>query len=93
VYDAKEAGFLPGGASLHNCMSGHGPDFATFEKASRSNTSQPEYITGTMAFMFETRSVIVPTSAALGLPELQHDYAQCWSGLSKYFSPDLAQSA
>lgn len=92
VYDAKEAGFLPGGASLHNCMSGHGPDSATFEKAIRSDTSQPEYITGTMAFMFETRSVIVPTSAAMALPELQHDYAQCWGGLSKYFSPELAAS-
>ena len=25
AYDAKEGGFAPGGASLHNCMSGHGP--------------------------------------------------------------------
>jgi homogentisate 1,2-dioxygenase len=93
VYDAKEGGFLPGGASLHNCMSGHGPDFATFEKASRSDTSQPEYLSGTMAFMFETRSVIIPTSGALALPELQQDYTRCWSGLSKHFSPDQAASA
>ena len=28
VYDAKAEGFAPGGASLHNCMSGHGPDAA-----------------------------------------------------------------
>ncbi|MDE2304110.1 MAG: homogentisate 1,2-dioxygenase, partial [Gammaproteobacteria bacterium] len=34
VYDAKAHGFLPGGASLHNCMSGHGPDAGTFAKAS-----------------------------------------------------------
>ncbi|MGA9984543.1 MAG: homogentisate 1,2-dioxygenase, partial [Acidobacteriaceae bacterium] len=33
-YDAKAEGFLPGGASLHNCMSGHGPDAETWEKAS-----------------------------------------------------------
>ena len=33
-YDAKAEGFLPGGASLHNCMSGHGPDAETFERAS-----------------------------------------------------------
>ncbi len=32
-YDAKEGGFLPGGASLHNCMSAHGPDKASYEKA------------------------------------------------------------
>jgi homogentisate 1,2-dioxygenase len=25
VYDAKAEGFLPGGASLHNSMSAHGP--------------------------------------------------------------------
>ncbi len=41
VYDAKAAGFVPGGASLHNCMSGHGPDAQTFEKASHSDTSAP----------------------------------------------------
>ena len=33
-YDAKAEGFLPGGASLHNCMAGHGPDAATYERAS-----------------------------------------------------------
>ena len=33
VYDAKAEGFVPGGASLHNCMSGHGPDAETFAKA------------------------------------------------------------
>ena len=46
VYDAKSEGFLPGGASLHNCMSGHGPDAATFESASRADTSRPEQIGG-----------------------------------------------
>src|SRR5215813_280826 len=34
VYDAKAEGFLPGGASLHNCMSAHGPDAETFARAS-----------------------------------------------------------
>jgi homogentisate 1,2-dioxygenase len=33
AYDAKAEGFSPGGASLHNSMSGHGPDAGTFEKA------------------------------------------------------------
>jgi homogentisate 1,2-dioxygenase len=89
AYDAKAGGFLPGGASLHNCMSGHGPDATTFEKASRSDTSRPEYLDGTMAFMFETRSMICPTAKALGLPELQQDYAHCWNELSKHFSPQL----
>jgi homogentisate 1,2-dioxygenase len=47
AYDAKAEGFVPGGASLHNCMSGHGPDAATFEKgqqrrhASRTRSPTP----------------------------------------------------
>ena len=39
-YDAKSAGFRPGGASLHNCMSGHGPDCGTFDKASSIDTTR-----------------------------------------------------
>ena len=31
-YDAKQ-GFSPGGASLHSCMTAHGPDCETFLKA------------------------------------------------------------
>ncbi len=87
VYDAKAEGFAPGGASLHNCMSGHGPDADTFEKASRADTSQPHYVRDTMAFMFETRSVIRPTARALQSPQLQSDYYQCWQGLKKHFNP------
>ena len=87
VYDAKADGFSPGGASVHNCMSGHGPDAATFEKASSADTSQPHHITDTMAFMFETRSVIRPTRFALESPQLQRDYAQCWQGLRSHFTP------
>ena len=41
AYDAKAEGFVPGGASLHNSMSGHGPDAETFEKASRADLSKP----------------------------------------------------
>lgn len=85
VYDAKAEGFLPGGASLHNCMSGHGPDAETFERATRIDTAQPQYIRDTMAFMFETRTVIRPTRFALETPLLQTDYYRCWQGLSKNF--------
>ena len=89
-YDAKEEGFHPGGASLHNCMSGQGPDRATFEKASRADTQQPEYVDQTMAFMLETRAAICPTAHALGLPQLQHDYQACWQDLPKKFSRSAA---
>jgi len=87
VYDAKAAGFSPGGASLHNCMSGHGPDADTFEAASRANTEQPHQVTNTMAFMFETRNLLRPTAAALALPQFQADYQTCWQGLKKHFDP------
>jgi len=87
VYDAKADGFSPGGASLHNCMSGHGPDAATFEKASGGDTTQPHHVTDTMAFMFETRTVIRPTRFALESPQLQRDYSQCWQGLRSHFTP------
>src|SRR5690606_8771551 len=85
VYDAKAGGFVPGGGSLHNCMSGHGPDGATFQKASSADTSQPDHIVDTMAFMFETRAVIVPTRQALESPQLQRDYFECWQGIHKHF--------
>jgi homogentisate 1,2-dioxygenase len=88
VYDAKAGGFEPGGASLHNCMTGHGPDAETFERALRADTTRPQRISDTMAFMFETRSMIRPTRRALQLPQLQSDYAQCWRSLPKRFDPD-----
>jgi homogentisate 1,2-dioxygenase len=88
VYDAKSTGFVPGGASVHNCMSGHGPDAATFNKAVAADTRAPVHIAGTMAFMFETRMVIKPTRCALqGWPPLQSDYMSHWLDLKKRFDP------
>ena len=88
VYDAKAEGFVPGGASLHNCMSGHGPDADTFEKASHSDTSKPHKVGDTMAFMFETRTLIKPTRFALETAQLQAHYYECWQGLKKHFNPE-----
>ena len=85
AYDAKAEGFLPGGGSLHNAMSGHGPDAATFEKAS-SAVLAPQRIDGTLAFMFESRYVICPSRLALEAPQRQHDYQDCWRGLAKHFT-------
>ncbi len=85
VYDAKEEGFMPGGASLHNCMAGHGPDAATFEKASTADTSKPQKVADTLAFMFETRTLLRPTRFALESAQLQAHYFECWQGLRKRF--------
>ena len=85
VYDAKAEGFVPGGASLHNCMSGHGPDAATFAQASHA-ALVPRKLDATLAFMFESRYVIRPTRFALQMPQLQGDYLACWQGLTKQFT-------
>lgn len=84
-YDAKAEGFVPGGASLHNCMSGHGPDAETFERAS-SAALKPQYLDNTLAFMFETQLVVRPTRFALETRNLQHEYYECWQGLKKHFN-------
>jgi len=87
AYDAKAEGFVPGGASLHNSMTGHGPDRETFDKASAADTSKPQYITDTMAIMFETPAALKPTRHALESAQLQHEYYRCWQGLKKNFDP------
>ncbi len=84
-YDAKEEGFVPGGGSLHNQMSAHGPDLDAFEKASNSDL-KPQKLEGTMAFMFESRYIIRPTKFAMETSKLQHEYSEVWQGLKKNFS-------
>ena len=86
AYDAKAEGFVPGGASLHNSFAAHGPDRATFERASSAELT-PQKIADTLAFMFETRLVIRPTEFALNTPALQRDYDECWSGFERRFQP------
>lgn len=84
VYDAKAEGFLPGGASLHNCMSAHGPDADTWERATRAEL-KPHKLEETMAFMFESRYAMRLTRYAIESSELQHDYFEGWQGLAKHF--------
>ncbi|MHB0972477.1 MAG: homogentisate 1,2-dioxygenase [Thermoanaerobaculia bacterium] len=84
VYDAKAEGFLPGGGSLHNCMSGHGPDAATYAAASTAEL-KPQYQADTLAFMFESRFVLRPTKFAMETSLRQDDYWRCWADLPKGF--------
>jgi homogentisate 1,2-dioxygenase len=90
AYDAKAEGFVPGGCSLHNCMSGHGPDAATFDRASNADLARPDVIADTMAFMFETRAVLRPTAQALAAMHRQRGYQACWAGLRRNFQPPAA---
>ena len=80
AYDAKAEGFAPGGLSLHNLMSGHGPDVDSWRKASEAEL-KPVKIDGTMAFMVETCWPFRPTDWAL--ERAQPDYDEAWAGFPK----------
>jgi homogentisate 1,2-dioxygenase len=80
AYDAKADGFAPGGLSLHNLMSGHGPDLDSWRKASAAEL-KPAKIDGTMAFMLETCWPFRPTEWAL--ERAQPDYDAAWAGFPK----------
>jgi homogentisate 1,2-dioxygenase len=80
AYDAKAEGFQPGGLSLHNLMSGHGPDVDSWRKASAAEL-KPMKIDGTMAFMVETCWPYRPTQFALD--RAQSDYDEAWAGFPK----------
>jgi homogentisate 1,2-dioxygenase len=84
AYDAKAEGFAPGGLSLHNLMAGHGPDVASWEKASHAELT-PHKIDGTMAFMVETCWPYRPTRFALD--HAQGDYDSSWAGFPKAVLP------
>jgi homogentisate 1,2-dioxygenase len=90
-YDAKESGFTPGGCSLHNCMSAHGPDLDAYEKGV-SNQLTPNYYEHTLAFMFESRQSWQLTNAALNASFRQTDYLACWAGLEAHFKHDVVAS-
>lgn len=86
VYDAKTSGgFVPGGGSLHNFYSAHGPDAETFENASHADL-KPQKTQDTMAFMFESRAPYLLTDFAVQKGFLQSDYHLCWQDFAKHFS-------
>ncbi|KAL2944438.1 Homogentisate 1 2-dioxygenase [Bienertia sinuspersici] len=93
-YEAKADGFLPGGASLHSCMTPHGPDTKTYEATiSCGENARPYKITDTMAFMFESYLIPRVCSWALESPFLDHDYYQCWIGLRSHFCKEDCSKA
>jgi homogentisate 1,2-dioxygenase len=88
AYDAKKAGgFVPGGASLHNCMVPHGPDQATYEKAMKDPCDMPTYYDQGMAFMFESCLPMKVTPQAMHDSSWRDDdYETCWEGLDCQFT-------
>eukprot|EP00163_Fabomonas_tropica_P016233 TRINITY_DN291_c0_g1_i1.p1 TRINITY_DN291_c0_g1~~TRINITY_DN291_c0_g1_i1.p1 ORF type:complete len:318 (-),score=73.75 TRINITY_DN291_c0_g1_i1:149-1102(-) len=85
-YDAKTGGgFVPGGGSLHSCMTPHGPDADTFDKASNANLSPYQISKDSLAFMFESTYVFRLTKHALAADRLDNDYWKCWQTLKNNF--------
>lgn len=83
-YDAKKEGFLPGGISIHNCMTPHGPDQKSYDLAINQQL-KPEAYLNTLAFMFETREPWQVTEQAMNNSQRQKDYNNCWQGLKPQF--------
>ena len=85
VYDAKADGFVPGGASAcTTVMSPHGPDAATFAKASTSELKPgiPRQYHGVYA-----RELLgyAPDASGIERTHFQPDYMNVWQGLTSNF--------
>lgn len=80
-YEAKKEGFRKGGASLHSCMTAHGPDTATYKGAS-SAPLKPVYMDGTMAFMFESSYLFKLSEYAMA-SKINNDYYKCWEEIGR----------
>ncbi|KAH6868931.1 Homogentisate 1,2-dioxygenase [Thelonectria olida] len=87
-YDAaKDGGVKPGSATIHNVMSGHGPDSETFEQAFNAELKPVKVGTSSMAFMFETLMMMGVTDWALNhSKKRQADYQKVkWQPLKVRF--------
>ncbi|CDZ78191.1 Homogentisate 1,2-dioxygenase [Legionella massiliensis] len=83
-YDAKQDGFSPGGVSIHNCMTGHGPDADSYHKAANQELKPNRYV-DSLAMMFESRLPWLVSKEALSHPARQLNYSDCWQNLAENF--------
>ena len=84
-YDAKK-GFSPGGASLHSCMTPHGPDSFSYDRAVADPCDTPTFFDGGLAFMFETSHMLRLSKYALGHECLDQGYSECWRNLPNQYA-------
>ncbi len=87
-YIGKSDAFVPGSASLHNCMSGHGPDAAAYQRG-RDAELKPQYLDNTLVFLFETQLAGPADEVRARDRLLERDYYTHWQGLKKQFSVDV----
>ena len=92
AYEAKQDGFLPGGASLHSTMSAHGPDSQTYYSAVAAELKPVKTGQDSLAFMFESSLMLGVTEWALQeAGTLQQDYYQAWQELKAVKIPEEFQ--
>lgn len=93
-YDAKKGGaggFVPGGASLHNVMSGHGPDADSHEGARAAELRPAKVGAGSCAFMFESCLMVGVTDWGLKkCAKVQDEYSEhSWGAVKVHWKrPD-----
>jgi homogentisate 1,2-dioxygenase len=97
-YEAKEGGFVPGGGSLHSCMTPHGPDREAFDKATKADLKPMRVADNTMAFMFEssyplrllfyadTSKYLMKLTDLAQEHNVDKEYYKCWEGLQSHFT-------
>lgn len=85
-YEAKEGGFLPGGATLHSIMTPHGPDYNCFEQATNAVLEPQRVADGTQSFMFESSLNMATTKwGQKTCNKLDEKYYECWQQLKNNF--------
>jgi homogentisate 1,2-dioxygenase len=87
-YDAKVDGsFRPGVVSLHNVMTGHGPDSTSHAKGTNEELRPVKIGNGSMAFVLESCMMLGVSEWALKHSQkLQHNYnAKTWGSLKSNF--------
>ncbi|KAL2019412.1 hypothetical protein VTK56DRAFT_9703 [Thermocarpiscus australiensis] len=89
-YDAKKGGkggFVPGGASLHNVMSGHGSDVESYEAARNAVLKPAKVGEGSCAFMFESCLMVGVTDWGLKTcRKVQEGYSEhSWGGVKVHW--------
>jgi homogentisate 1,2-dioxygenase len=92
-YDAKTTAFAPGGASLHSCMTPHGPDSSSYLKNVAAPCDKPTKLEGGLAFMFETSCLLKLSNFALHNPGLEDTYGECWKDLPNEFVKNMAAAS
>jgi homogentisate 1,2-dioxygenase len=91
-YDAKPGdGFIPGASSIHNQFSPHGPDGEATAQAINEDTGAHTRYHDTLAFMWESNKVWVPTTDAIE-KLMDTDYVKCWNNVPYTFNKDNVPS-